>query len=54
MVLELIDKGCDNIKSDYSIKIAQLTREVQLLTALVLSKDLELQTIPRLVEEASR
>lgn len=45
------DRPIDRL--NFSVKIAKLEREVQRLTGFVISKVLELQTIPELVEEAS-
>lgn len=51
---ELLKIGRSIKKSDYAVKLSELTREVLLLTGLVESKDLEFQTIPGLKQEASR
>lgn len=53
-VMELLESCCSNNESEYSSKIARLMQEVPRLTGLVESKDSEVQTMPRLVEDVSR
>lgn len=45
-VEKLLESGLSINRSDYSVKISKLTREVQRLAGHVESKDLELQTMP--------
>lgn len=53
-VRELLE-SCRNIdKTDYFASVSKRTRERQRVTGLVESKDLELQTTPRLVQQTSR
>lgn len=54
MVRELLRSGRPIKKSDCSVNIVKLTSKVQQLTGLVESKYLELQTMPGLLEAASR
>lgn len=51
---ELLESGRSIGRSEYSVMIVKLTRGVQRLTGLVESKNLELQTMRGLVEEARR
>lgn len=53
-VRDLLESGRHIKKSDNTEKISKLTREVQRLTVLMESKNSDLQTMPGLVEEASR
>lgn len=52
-VRKLLGRGHLINKSDYFEKISKLTQEVQRHTAFVESMDMELQTMPGQVEEAS-
>lgn len=51
---ELLKIGRSIDGSEHSVKIAKVTKEIQRMTGLVKWKDLELQTLPELVHEASR
>lgn len=49
----LFESCCFIDRLDYTVNILKLAREVQLLSGLAESKDLELQMVPSLVDEAS-
>lgn len=51
---ELLENGRSIHQLNYSVKISKLIRKVQRLPGLVNSKDLEIQTMPRLVGKAIR
>lgn len=50
---DLVESDRSSIKSNYSVMISKLTREVQLLTGLVESNNLEVQMTSGLAEDGS-